>query len=361
MAIAKVGVGIVGVGRIGRLRANLAAQAPQSRFVALADPDPARLEQVAQEVGSDFHSIDNEAVLAHPSVDVVIVSTPEHLHTDAVCRALELGKPVLVEKPLALTLEDADRILEAQQRHAGTLYVGYTQRLRRRFLNAKEQLRQQRLGRLVTARMSIYNPRHMADEVYARSPHASPVTDALTYLVDMGIWYFEGRKPARVYAQGTNIVYPDGPKGSADGVWAILTFDDGSTIQLGCSWLQPTNWPSNVATIGMELIGTTGTLMIDDSHKDSILATTSAVPSPYAPGVESDVVFLESMMAGDWLLGAFWGPMRDETRLFLEHVTTGREIPLTTAGDARTTLEVTLAIAQSARENRPIDLPFGTG
>jgi predicted dehydrogenase len=358
MAIEKVGVGIVGTGRMGRLRSNLVAQAPQSKFVALADRDPARVEMIAEEVGADFHATENEDVISHPDVDVVIVSTPEHSHADPVCRALELGKPVLVEKPLALTLADADRILAAKEKYNGVLYVGYTQRVRRRFLNAKEQLQLGRLGELVTARMSVYNPRHQAEQIIARSPHAGPVTDVLTYMVDMGLWYFEGRKPTKVYAQGTGEVFPDHPSTAGDGAWALLTLDDGSTISLGCSWLQPKNWPSGVCTIGIELIGTEGALVIDDSHKDSVLATQHAVPSPYAPDTSAEVVFLESMMAGDWLLGDFWGPMRDETRLFLEHVTTGKDIPLTKPEDARTTLEVTLAIELSTKENRPVDFPL---
>jgi predicted dehydrogenase len=85
------------------------------------------------------------------------------------------------------------------------------------------------------------------------------------------------------------------------------------------------------------------------------------VPSPYAPIVSSDVVFFESMPAGDWLLGEFWGPMREEIRAFLEHVTTGRDTPLTTASAARTTLEVTLAIEKSAQTGQPIDLPLPVG
>ena len=108
----------------------------------------------------------------------------------------------------------------------------------------------------------------------------------------------------------------------------------------------------------MEVMGAKGAVMIDDSHKYALLATSHGVPSPYVPGAKSEVVFLESMMAGDWLLGDFWGPMRDETRLFLEHVTRGRAVPLTTPEEARATLEVTLAIERSAKENRPVDLPL---
>jgi len=352
----RIGIAHIGAGRMGRLRANLTRSAPQVNFVALADTDPARVELIAEEVGADFHSTDIEAVLTHPNVDAVIVSTPEHAHADPVVRALELGKPVLVEKPLDLTLQQADRILDAVKKYDGDLYVGYTQRLRRRFLNGKEQIVQGRVGRPLTGRFTIYNPRHMGAEIYKRSPHAGPVMDTLTYMVDIGLWYFEGRTPVRVYGQGSSQHFTHHPSG--DGAWAILTLDDGSNLSLGASWLQPSNWPANVCTMNIDLMGTEGGLVIDDSHRDGILATEHPIPSPYAPGVEHDVVFLGSMMAGDMLLDQFWGPMRDETRSWLEHITTGRDTPITTATHARTVLEVTIAIEQSCREGRPIDLPL---
>ncbi len=357
MAEKKIGVGIIGSGRMGRLRANLTAGDPRVGFLALSDADAGRAATVADEVKADFHSGDNEAVLSHPEVDAVIVSTPEHAHAEPVWRALELGKVVLVEKPLDLSLDAADRILRAVRRYGGDLHVGYTQRLRRRYLNAKEQINQGRLGRLLTARMSLYNPQSNGKEIYARSPHASPVTDTLTYVVDIGLWYFEGRKPVRVYAQGGSKIFPH-PNNVGDWAWAIVTLDDGSNISFGCSWIFPDNWPAPITTMGMDIMGTDGAIVIDDSHKGVILATKKGVPSPYAPDATSDVVFLESMMAGDWSLGEFWGPMRDETRLFLEHAATGRTIPNTRPEEARQTLDVTLAIERSAAENRPIDLPL---
>ena len=105
-------------------------------------------------------------------------------------------------------------------------------------------------------------------------------------------------------------------------------------------------------------MGTEGAIAIDDSHKNAVMATNKGVPSPYVDGMTSDVVFLESMMAGDWLVGDFWGPMRDETRLFLERVTMGRSVSLALPHHARTVLEVTLAIEHSAKENRPVDFPL---
>src|SRR5689334_19241582 len=106
-----LGVAIVGCGRIGSLRARLAAKHPAVSFLAVSDIDPARVRAVAELTGADFHSSVNEDVIARPEVNAVIVSTPEGEHSAPVRAALELGKPVLVEKPLALTLEHADEML----------------------------------------------------------------------------------------------------------------------------------------------------------------------------------------------------------------------------------------------------------
>ncbi len=354
----QIGVGIIGSGRMGRLRANLASTSPEVSFLALSDQNIENAKRLAEEVNADFFSEDNEAVLNHPDVDAVIVSTPEFAHADPVCRAIELGKPVLCDKPISLSLEDADKIINCLHEHNGNLHIGYTQRVRRRFLNAKEQISQGKLGELQTARATLYNIMSGGAEIYKRAPHAGPVTDTLTYMVDISLWYFEGRRPVSVYAQGGSEIFPHHPMGCGDWAWAILSLDDGSSINFGCSWILPDNWPSNVTSMDMEVMGDKGAIFIDDSHKSSILATSKGVPSPYVPDFKTNVVFLESMMAGDFLVGDFWGPMRDETRYWLDHVVAGKSIPLTNPEHARTTLEVTLAIEKSAKESQPIVFPL---
>ena len=209
----QIGLGIVGSGRMGRLRAHLASGSPEVKFLALSDRDPARAKLIAEETQADFHTGDNEAVLAHPDVDAVIVSTPEFDHADAVCRALELGKPVLCEKPISLSLEDADRILAAYEQSSAELFIGYTQRQRRRFLNAKEQIQRGRLGHLQTARATLYNVTTNGAEIYKRAAHAGPVTDTLTYMVDICLWYFEGSGPKRVLRPGGQQGVPASPDG----------------------------------------------------------------------------------------------------------------------------------------------------
>src|SRR5262249_46221060 len=94
-----IGIAVVGAGRIGTLRARLAAKHPAVRFLAISDRDPERASTLAQAAGADFHSGSNDEVIDHPEVTAVVVSTPEQQHTKPILRALERGKPMLAEKP----------------------------------------------------------------------------------------------------------------------------------------------------------------------------------------------------------------------------------------------------------------------
>ncbi|MEE8442978.1 MAG: Gfo/Idh/MocA family oxidoreductase, partial [Dehalococcoidia bacterium] len=122
----ELGVAVVGSGRIGTLRANMASRHPSVRFLAVSDIDAERAGLLAESVGADVASSDNYAVISNPEVNTVIVSTPEHEHVEPVLQALKLGKPVFLEKPLALTIEDADKIVEAVEESGVELRVGYS-------------------------------------------------------------------------------------------------------------------------------------------------------------------------------------------------------------------------------------------
>src|SRR5712692_11281172 len=100
----QLGIAVIGAGRIGALRARLAAQYPAVKFIAVSDADPARARDLAQRIGAQFHSGDNLAAISRPEVDAVVVATSEGEHVQPVMQALERGKAVLVEKPIALTL-----------------------------------------------------------------------------------------------------------------------------------------------------------------------------------------------------------------------------------------------------------------
>lgn len=355
-----LGVAVVGAGRIGTLRARLAAKHPAVAFLAVSDLDPARARALAAETGAAFHSGNNLEIIEHPEVNAVFVSTPEGQHAAPVRRALELGKPVLVEKPIALSLADADAILETLKQTNGELRVGYSRRFKECFLRAKEQMIHGRLGKVVGATARVYNSRAQAFAILKRDPHATPVLDVLTYYVDLMCWFLEGNPPVEVVARGQSGIFKEAGYGAHDVTWAILTLADGAVINLGVSYALPAKYPTQGQSDRVELLGTEGTMMIDDDHMDHLLYTERGIPHPYVPDHQINMAFLGSNTAGDWAVGDFWGPLGNETRAWLDHLVTGHPTAHTTPEQARINLETTIAIERAVATGKPIRLPLET-
>lgn len=357
-----LGIAVVGAGRIGTLRAKLAAKHPAVRFLAVSDLDPARARALAAETGAAVHSGSNEEVISHPDVTAVIVSTPEQEHAAPVCKALSLGKPVLVEKPIALTVRDADKVLAALKRSGGDVRVGYSRRYKERYQIAKEQVVKGRLGTLTGGAARVFNSRSQALAMLKRSPHATPVVDALTYYVDLMNWLFEDRRVVEIYARGqTGVLKAAGHDAVPDVSYAVMTYDDGAVVNLGISYALPEKYPALGHAARVELVGEGGVVILDDDHTDQLMYTESGVPHVYLPDHVVNMVFLQSGTPGDWALGEFWGPIANETRAWLDHLATGRPCALATPQEARATLEATLAIEHSMRIGAPVMLPLRDG
>src|SRR5437870_7878578 len=153
----RIGLAIVGGGRVGLFRGEVAARHPQVDFIGLAEIKPDRAEEVAGKIGADFVTADYRELLARPEVTAAIIATDEHLHVGPILAAVERGLSLLIEKPLATELSESERVLEAIQKSGVDAVVGYTQRFRRRWLTAKERVRTGQLGdvTLVTSRAFI--------------------------------------------------------------------------------------------------------------------------------------------------------------------------------------------------------------
>lgn len=353
----EIGIAVVGAGRIGTLRARLAAKHPSVRFLAISDIDPTRAEALAKVSGADVHSGSNDDVIGHPEVNAVIVSTPEAEHVGPVCKALELGKPVLCEKPLGLELAQADEILGALRRTGGSLRVGYSRRYKECFLRAKEQMSHGRLGRVVGGLARVYNSRAQAFSILKRDPHATPVNDVLTYYVDLMCWFLEGRRPVEVVARGQAGIFKQAGYSADDVTWAIVTMDDGAVLSLGISYALPARYPTLGQSDRVELLGTEGTMIIDDDHLDHLLYSDRGIPHAYVPDHQVNMAFLGSNTAGDWAVGDFWGPLANETRAWLDHLVTGQPTVHTTPEQARLNLVTTLAIEQAAATGERVRIP----
>jgi predicted dehydrogenase len=356
----ELGIAVVGAGRIGTLRARLAAKHPCVGFLAISDLDPQRAKALADQAGADFHTGDNFEAIERPEVNAVFVSTPEGEHAAPVRRALELGKPVLCEKPIALTLKDADGILGTLKATGGKLRIGYSRRYKECFLRAKEQMIHGRLGKVVGGLARVYNSRAQTFAILKRDPHATPVLDVLTYYVDLMCWFLEGNRPVEVVARGQHGIFRDAGYSAHDATWAIVTFADGAVVNFGISYALPARFPTQGQSDRVELLGTEGTMLIDDDHKEHLLFTEKGIPHPYVPGHNLELAFLGSNSAGDWALGDFWGSLGNETRAWLDHLVTGSTTVHTTPEQARVNLETTIAIERAVATGKPVRLPLET-
>ena len=351
-----IGLAIIGAGRIGTMRAQLAAAHAAVRFIGIADVNESAAQKLAEKSGASIAGTDSLEIISDPAINAVIVATGEHQHVEPVLQALQLGRHVLVEKPIALKLEDADRLLEAAAQSSGSLHVGYSRRFKRRYLTVKEQISLGRLGSISGFSARIYNTRAQVFQMLKRDPHATPVVDSLTYFVDLLGWYVPDNPVVEVWARGKSGTIRQAGFDCDDVTYAVLTLADGALANFSCSYALPDKYPSLGYCARLEVIGTEGVLMIDDDHLDQIMYTERGIPHIYVPDLTVKLAFLGSSAPGDWAAGDFWGPLASETRNWLDHVATGRPCALATPREARSNLAITLAIEEAVASGKTVRL-----
>jgi predicted dehydrogenase len=356
----RIGLAIVGAGRVGLIRGELAARHPQVDWIGLAEINPDRAKLVAEKVGADYVTSDFQELLRRPEVSAVVVSTDEHLHVDPIMAALERKLPMMVEKPLATDLAESQSVLDAIEKAGADVVIGYTQRFRRRWLVAKEKIRTGALGDVTMVTSRAFMNRLVAIDNYRRTDNPSEISPMVisgTHALDVVMWLMEAKKPVEVYARSVDKTLGPTWKG-IDGTGYVITFEDGAIYHGVISWALPEVWPGAVYSLEVGAVGTEGVLTIDDTHRDIVLAVNKAQGEGYAPHESRRVDFLTSYPVGDMALGELRGPMREETNSWLTRVSLGLKTQHATAGEGHNRLMLTKAIDLSARLKRPVKLPI---
>jgi len=357
----RIGLAIVGGGRVGLFRGEVAARHPQVDFIGLAELKPDRAHEVAGKIGADFVTTDYRELLARPEVTAAIIATDEHLHVDPILAAVERRLSLLIEKPLATELAESERVLKAIQKSGADAVVGYTQRFRRRWLAAKEKVRTGQLGDVTLVTSRTFINRLVALDNYRRTAdpaQISPMVISGTHALDIVMWMMEAKRPVEIYARSVDRALGPICKG-IDATAGTITFDDGSLYHASISWALPIVWPAAVYSLDIGIVGTEGVLTIDDTHRDIVLATTLAQGEGYAPDSTRCVDFLGSYPPGDVALGELRGPMREETEQWLNRLAMGLPTQHATAEEAHDRLMLSKAFDLSARLKRAIALPLG--
>jgi UDP-N-acetylglucosamine 3-dehydrogenase len=150
--------GVIGCGAIAQRRHIPECVAnPDSKLVALADPVKERVDELAAKYGAKAY-VDYKEMLKDPSVDAVVVAGPNSLHAQQSIDALNAGKHVLCEKPMATTRDDARAMLEASKKNKKFLMIGLNQRLMPPHVKAKKILQSGALGGILAFRTAFQHP-----------------------------------------------------------------------------------------------------------------------------------------------------------------------------------------------------------
>lgn len=339
----QLNVGIIGTGWCGGIRAVTAANSALVGPLHIAEINPERLAEVRAQVNPVTATADWEELVANPDIQALMISaTPEKLHYPMAKAALDAGKHVLLEKPMAGSLAEADDLITTAESKQLKLTIGYSQRFNAKQALVKRSLRDGTLGDPVSVLVSRHIARSLGAKIGTRGKMSPAVMEA-THDIDFALWCLEPRRPVRVYSQMAWGARRD--DGVPDTQYLTVTMDDGVVVNIGAGWSLPPGYP-NFSSTWIEFVGTDGALLMDASHKDIILNTMS-----------DGVRFPLSTMPGEFVDHVYAGPMERETQHFLEAVAYGRPV-MVDPRLARVTMEIYFAADLSAETNQVVELPL---
>lgn len=222
-----VRVGLIGSGWIGTFHAEtLAQRIPGAQLEAVADPVPGAAERVAGNHGVTKTFLDAADLLADPQIDAVVIASPAFTHTDLVVEAARAGKSVFVEKPMALTLEDADRAIAAAREAGVVLQTGFNRRFSHDFAAAGRAVHGGRVGTPQMLRSLTRDPG------LANPGAVRPWTifnETLIHDFDTLNWLNAGSHPVEVSAFADALVAPDFKDGGLlDTAIVTIRYDNGA-------------------------------------------------------------------------------------------------------------------------------------
>src|SRR5471032_1371245 len=328
-SVQQVEVAVIGTGWCGGIRAETLSRSSIVDKLHLCEIRPERLAEVKALTNAATATLDYRDIVNNDRIKVVYISTtPESNHYPIARDCLKAGKHVLLEKPIALELFEADELIEIARRGNLKFTIGYSQRFNPRIAYAKKKLTDGTLGRPVSVMVSRHLSRSLGKKISSRG-RLSPAVMESTHDLDFVFWLLEPAKPIRVYSQGA-YGYMKPVNGSHDVMFTTVTMDNGVVVMIGGGWNLPPSYPNYCAT-WIEITGTEGSLFLDDSQRDNWLNT-----------VSEGTRFPMSTMPGEQVDHVFAGQMGPETLHFLESVMLDRP-PMVAPEAARRVMECYLA------------------
>lgn len=332
-----VGMGIVGLGFMGRRYATFVNRIEGMRVAGVVDINAALAAEMAGETGAKvFASV--EELVASPEIDGVMVCTPEHLHLDPVLTAIDAGKPVMVEKPIAHSLEAAREMTARAAEKGVPLLVGHLLRFEQRWVAARQRLDAGAIGdveSITTRRIG-----NIIDQDVLKGRTSIPLYYGVHDL-DVMSW-FAGSKAVSLTARKRSGALRAAGYEIDDVYTAVLEYENSvlGTAELG--WHVPANAVA-ARTSGVVIVGSKGMIRIEQAETGFECWTDDGLDRGL------DVVFWPDAY------GIPAGALGMELRHFAE-VVRGNADPVIAPSEAVEALRLSLAMEESANTGGAIDL-----
>ncbi len=326
-----VRLGLIGAGRIGTFHGEtVALRLPDAELVAVADPAEGAAEKLTSRLGGVAYT-DPAELLASPDVDGVLIASSARFHTDLVVAAAAAGKAVWVEKPMAFTLEDADRAIAAAREAGVPLQVGFNRRFAADFAAAHDVIVSGGIGtvqllRSLTRDPGLSNPGGV--------PPWTIYRETLIHDFDALLWFANGAKPVEVYAMADALVAPDFKANQLlDTSIVLIRFDNGAMATAEANFSAAYGYD-----VRGEVFGSAGMVVAGEQ---------ASTPMRHynANGIQ------QMTARGDTIL--FRDAYTGELAHFVDCIRTGAT-PSVTGEDARAALVIANAAIKSIEENRPV-------
>jgi UDP-N-acetylglucosamine 3-dehydrogenase len=325
-------IGVIGLGWFGEIHCDAIIGIPNLELAALCTRTEGRLGEMAAKFGVKKTYTDYRAMLADPDIDAVSIVTMWDQHTAPAVAALEAGKHVFLEKPMASTVADCRTIMAAASSSKGILQIGHICRFNPRYRAAREAIAAGRIGRIVSMSSRRNIPAAWTPTILEK---IGPIVGDAIHDTDLMLW-FTGDRIVSAYAQTVDVRglrYPDIGQ-------TMYRFAGGATATLETVWCMPDKTPYDIDE-RMNIVGTEGFIQIQDTFPNLGIADGDKFHSPdttYWPMFE----------------GVRGGALREEFAYFANCALRGRKPEIGTPEDAMAALEATLAAEESARTGQVV-------
>ncbi|MEM2003618.1 MAG: Gfo/Idh/MocA family oxidoreductase [Candidatus Bathyarchaeia archaeon] len=330
-----VKVAVVGAGFFGRYHARVFSESPLCKLVAIVDKDAQLGKKAADDFSVKYYQ-ELDDLLSKEDVDAVSIVTPEQTHKELAVKCMNAGKHVIVEKPIAHTLEDAVEMVNCAKKNKVKFTVGFILRFDARYAQGKKIVEDGKIGDLV----SIFARRMTTLATPLRvAMWSHPIFYMGIHDLDMMLWYNGMKRAKSVYAATTSKVLKD--YNAPDVLFAVIKFENDVIGNLEVNWIQPNTWPYGLES-RFDVSGTKGSLNVGIHGMGLEFFTPDEVVFPdtyHWPIVNNRLI----------------GDLKEELNSFIECIIHDKT-PLVTGEEAVKSLEIALAIKKSINEERIIKL-----